>query len=138
MSEITQALQDFAARYTAAWCSQDAAAVASFFATEGSLTINHGTPAIGRSAITAAAQSFMTAFPDLEVRMNCLVAAGERIEYHWMLTGTNTGPRGTGNRVHISGFESWNLDADGLILESLGHFDQSEYDRQLANKSGSS
>ena len=56
-------LRDFAARYTAAWCSQHAASVAAFFSPSGSLTINGGVPAIGRSAITEAAQEFMTAFP---------------------------------------------------------------------------
>ena len=37
-------LRQFATNYTAAWCSQDAASVASFFAEHGSLTINAGTP----------------------------------------------------------------------------------------------
>ena len=62
-------LRDFAMRYPAAWCGQDAANVAVHFSPEGLLTINHGTPAVGRSAITKAAQSFMTAFPDLRVIM---------------------------------------------------------------------
>ena len=85
-------LTDFATRYTAAWCSQNAASVASFFAKDGSLTINQGSPAIGRAAITAAAQGFMTAFPDLIVTMDRLGADRDRITYHWTLTGTNTGP----------------------------------------------
>ena len=45
-------LHEFAARYTAAWCSNNAASVAAFFARDGSLTINGGTPAVGRVAIT--------------------------------------------------------------------------------------
>jgi hypothetical protein len=48
-------LREFATRYTAAWCSQNAASVASFFADRGSLTINDGTPSVGRAAITVAA-----------------------------------------------------------------------------------
>ena len=40
-------LNQFANRYTAAWCSQHAASVASFFAVDGSLKINDGAPAIG-------------------------------------------------------------------------------------------
>jgi uncharacterized protein (TIGR02246 family) len=62
-------LRDFAMRYTVAWCSQNPENVAAHFSPEGSLTINHGTPAAGRNAITKAAQSFMTAFPDLRVIM---------------------------------------------------------------------
>lgn len=124
-------LQDFASRYTAAWCSQDAASVAAFFAEDGSLTINDGVPAIGRQAIAADAQGFMSAFPDMIVAMDELVVDGDRAVYHWTLTGTNTGPGGTGNPVRISGYEEWTIGADGLIAQSLGHFDAAEYQRQL-------
>jgi hypothetical protein len=34
--------------------------------------------------------------------------------------------------VRISGFEEWTIGDDGLIAASLGHYDQAEYDRQLA------
>jgi SnoaL-like domain len=125
------ALRDFAARYTAAWCSQDPASVAAFFAPTGSLTINGGTPAVGAAAITEAAQGFMTAFPDLVVSMEDLVAVGGTIHYKWTLEGTNTRPGGTGNRVHISGYEEWRMGADGLVAESLGHYDAAEYQRQI-------
>ena len=124
-------LNDFAARYTAAWCSQNAASVASFFADQGSLKINDHDPAVGRPAITAAAQGFMTAFPDLLVRMDRLAVNGTRVNYHWTLTGTNSGPGGTGRSVRISGFEDWRFDSDGLIAESKGHFDAADYQRQL-------
>ena len=73
----------------------------------------------------------MTAFPDMVVRLVELREAGERIEFHWHWTGTNTGPGGTGAAVDLTGFESWILDDDGLILESLGHLDAAEYERQL-------
>ena len=46
-------LRDFATRYTAAWCSQHAASVAAHFAADGTLTINGGTPSVGRAAIAA-------------------------------------------------------------------------------------
>lgn len=124
-------MKDFATRYTAAWCSQNAASVAAFFAEQGSLKINDGAPALGRAAITAAAQSFMTAFPDLVVVMDSLVSVHGSPQYHWTLTGTNTGPGGTGKAVRISGYEEWTMGPDGLIASSLGHFDAVEYQRQL-------
>ena len=101
---ITQ-LREFATRYTAAWCSGDPAGVAAFFAPGGSLTINGGTPSVGRSAIAEAAQGFMTAFPDLEVHMDDLLEKQGKVIYQWTLEGTNSGPGGTGKRVRISGFE---------------------------------
>jgi predicted ester cyclase len=124
-------LNDFATRYTAAWCSHDPARVASFYAENGSLRINAEKPAVGRTAITAAAHGFMAAFPDLVVKMDSLKVDGSRVTYHWMLTGTNTGPEGTGKAVRISGYEEWRLGDDDLIAESQGHFDEAHYQRQL-------
>ena len=128
---VTPELRDFAARYTAAWCSQHAASVADFFSPTGSLAINGAAPAVGRAAITASAQDFMTAFPDLVVTMDDLIEDGDRLRYHWTLTGTNTGPGGTGHRVRISGVERWRIGADGLVAESEGSFDAAEYQRQI-------
>lgn len=107
--------------------------VASFYSPNGSLAINGGTPAVGRSAIAEAAQGFITAFPDLQVLMDDLIIQGERAEYHWTLVGTNTGPGGTGHRVRISGFEAWKIGPGHLIIDSRGTFDNAKYQRQLAH-----
>ena len=131
MTPVPDRLRDLAERYTVAWCSQDPARVAAFFSPNGSLRINDGDPAVGRGAITKAAQGFMTAFPDLEVRLEGLHAQGENVVYRWVLTGCNTGPAGRGQRVRIRGFEEWRFGADGLIAESQGHFDAADYQRQL-------
>ena len=120
-----------AEEYTDAWCQHDAAGVASFYAPNGSLTINRGHPAKGREAIAAAAQEFMTAFPDLRVELRKIVQRGDRFVYAWTLTGTNTGPGGMGYPVTISGDETWVIDNDGKITESQGRFDQADYDRQV-------
>jgi predicted ester cyclase len=122
---------DFARRYTEAWCSQDPASVAEHYAPEGSLTINGGPPSVGRAAITEAARSFMTAFPDMRLLMDDLRVQDGGAEFHWTLIGTNSGPGGTGKRVRFSGFEEWTIGDDGLVAESQGRFDQAEYDRQL-------
>jgi ketosteroid isomerase-like protein len=124
-------LRDFAARYTAAWCSRNPASVAAFFSEDGALRVNDDPPAVGRAAVTQVAQSFMNAFPDLRVAMDDLLVDGDDAEYHWTLTGTNTGPEGTGHRVCVSGFEKWHLGRDGLIASSQGNFDAVEYRRQL-------
>jgi len=121
----------FAQSYAAAWCSHDPASVAAHYAPKGSLTINSGTPAVGRAAIAEAALSFITALPDIQVLMDDLVVEDGWIEFRWTFTGTNTGPGGTGNRVRVSGYEEWTMSSDGLIAESQGHYDQAEYDHQL-------
>jgi hypothetical protein len=99
-------LKHLARRYTEAWCSQDPARVAAFFSPDGSLRVNNDQPALGRNAITEVARGFMTAFPDMKVRMDDLLVQNGRIIYRWTLTGNNTGPGGTGHRVSVSGFEN--------------------------------
>lgn len=126
-----QQIAAMAVQYTAAWCSQKPESVAAFFAETGSLKINEGSPAVGRTAIAASAQAFMTSFPDIVVTMDSLHVNGTSAIYHWTLTGTNTGPGGTGKSVHISGYEQWTLDANGNIAQSLGRFDDVEYARQI-------
>jgi predicted ester cyclase len=124
-------LNEFANRYAKAWCSQDPNSVAEFYAEGGSLSVNDAPPAIGRQAIADEARGFMDAFPDMEVTMDDLVGAPDGTVFHWTLTGTNTGQDGGGMRVRISGYEVWQLDSDGLIRESKGHFDSAEYEHQL-------
>jgi ketosteroid isomerase-like protein len=124
-------MKQFAVRYTAAWCSQDPLRVAAFFSEHGSLTINGGAPSIGRAAITETARSFMTGFPDLVVEMDGLEYQDGRYRFRWTLTGTNTGPGGSGRKVRISGYEEWTIGADGLIAESQGRYDQADWDRQV-------
>ncbi len=121
----------FAKRYAEAWCSQNPENVSAFFAENGSLSVNDGPPAVGRAAIAEEARGFMTTFPDMIVTFDKLKSHGDQSEFHWTLTGTNTGPGGTGNKVRISGYELWKVDNDGLIAQSEGHFDTAEYERQL-------
>ena len=128
-------LTDFGTRYAAAWSGQDPVSLASFYNEKGSLTVNGGAPSIGRTAITETAGEFMTAFPDMVVKMDRVSQdVGGHAIFRWTWTGTNTGPGGTGKSVRINGYEEWTIGADGLIAESKGHFDEAEYQRQL--KSG--
>ena len=91
MASDSESLRAFAERYTEAWCSQDAASVAAFFAPNGSLRVNDSDPAVGREAITTVAQGFMSAFPDMKVLMDDLAVDGDQAVYRWTLVGTNTG-----------------------------------------------
>jgi SnoaL-like polyketide cyclase len=118
-------------RYAAAWSSQNPALLASFYAENGSLRVNDGPPSVGRAAIVATAQGFMTAFPDMVVKMSHMSQKEGHPVFNWIWTGTNTGPGGTGRFVRITGYEEWTLNADGLIAESKGHYDEAEYQRQL-------
>ena len=131
MESVPSDVRALAERYTAAWCSRDPTRVAAFYAADGALTVNGGTPNLGREALTDFAEGFMAAFPDMVLHFDRIESDGERINYHWTFVGTNTGPGGTGQRVRFSGFESWLLGDDSLITDSIGTFDEAEYARQL-------
>ena len=131
-------LTEFAKRYAKAWCSRNPEKVAAFFAERGSISVNDGPPAVGRAAIAEIARGFMRDLPDMIVAMDDVLRDSELggrsscdAIFHWTLTGTSTGPGGTGKRVRISGYELWKIDNHGLIAESKGHFDSAEYERQL-------
>jgi hypothetical protein len=125
MAHDREQIEKLARTYTEAWCSHDAGRVADHYVPGGTIAINGGEP----DEITGVAQSFVDAFPDIEVFMDELVFKDDDlVEYHWTFTGTSAE---TGKRVRIPGFEQWTIGADGLIAESLGHYDQAEYDRQL-------
>jgi|ERR1041385_738115 predicted ester cyclase len=127
---IGQDANDLAKRYAAAWCSHYPERVAAFYAKNGSISVNGGSP----TSIGEVARGFMRDFPDMAVIFDRLVKTPDGIEFHWTFTGTNTGPGGTGNKVRLSGYESWTIGSDGLIAESKGHFDAAEYERQLSGR----
>jgi uncharacterized protein (TIGR02246 family) len=124
-------LRDFATRHAAAWSNQDPVTFARFYAENGSLTVNDREPSVGRDAIEATARAFMTGFPDMVVELVDVRQKVSHAVFNWHWTGTNTGPGGTGNAVDLRGYEEWTLGRDGLILESRGHYDDAEYQRQL-------
>ena len=117
-------LNDFAARYTKAWCSQNPESVAAFFAEDALLTVNGGSP----TPALEVARGFMRDFPDMTLTFDKIEPRAERIAFHWTLIGTYAG---TGNHVQISGYELWKINDAGLIAESSGHFDAREYERQV-------
>jgi hypothetical protein len=126
-------LQEFAERYTQAWNSGEPEQVASFYGPNASLMINGGEPNTGHPAIRAVAESFMAGYPDLQISFDGLEERDGRILYHWTFAGHNSGPGGTGNPVRISGHESWLIGDDGLIADSLGNYDEEDWERQVGD-----
>ena len=122
------AIRKMAERYTDAWCSRSATAVASFFDEQGQSTVNGGPPAIGRAAIASEMQAFFADFPDLALQMDDIRSGGNQAVYLWTLTGSNSG---TGNAVQISGWQNWRLTDDLLIVEADGGFGATEYERRI-------
>lgn len=94
--------------------------------------INGGEPAKGRAEVAEMAKGFFDGFPDLVVRMDNIRTSGNYCAFLWTLQGTNSGPEGTGKPIEISGWECWRLNDAGEVAESAGHFDDVDFQRQLA------
>lgn len=122
-------IEELARSYTEAWCSHDVGRVVDHFVPGGTIVFNGGEPV----RIEEVAKFFVAAYPDGELFMDDLVFKEDSVEYHWTVTGTRAD---TGKRVRIAGFEEWTIGADGLIAESLRHYDEAEYDRQLRHGIG--
>ena len=69
----------------------------------------------------------MASVPDLTVEMTRLERQGDRVVYHWTLSGTHAD---SGNAVSIDGTESWLLTEDGLIGDVQETFDTEAWMRQ--------
>ena len=130
------ALWDLAMRCAAAWSNQDPQGMASCYEERGSQSINDGPPVVGRAELAAVAASYMAAFPDLKISLDHLLVAGNAAFFVWTLTGTNTGPRGTGKPVRVSGIEVWEMGESGLIAKSRGYYDAAAYEHQLVHGLG--
>ena len=129
----SRAIWELVLRASKAWSSQDPEGMAACYEETASLTINGGTPSTGRVELAATAASYMEAFPDLRVSVDHVLVAGNSAFWVWTLTGTNTGPGGTGNRVRVSGIEVWTISDSGLVANSIGYYDAATYERQLAH-----
>ncbi len=124
-------LEVFAKSYAQVWSGIRPEFVAMFFEENGSLKLNENKPAVGRAQIADVAQGFMRDLPDMVISYDSLVTKATGTEFHWTLTATNSGPRGTGNKVKVSGYELWQMGENGRILKSQGHFPTEEYNSQL-------
>ncbi len=125
-------LWDLAVRCSRAWSANDPTGMAACYEEHQRSSINGADPAVGRTALAAVAASYMEAFPDLQVSLDQLLTAGNSAFFVWTLTGTNTGPGGSGHRVRVSGVEVWNMGDSGLIASSQGYYDADTYERQIA------
>jgi uncharacterized protein (TIGR02246 family) len=115
--------------YTAAWNSGSPTAIAACYAQDGQIVINNGEPWEGRDRVAAMAEGFFAEVPNLSLVCDGIRGAGDHVVYLWTFTGTHSG---TGKPLSISGWEEWDIDADGKVKASRGWYDAADYARQVA------
>jgi|HubBroStandDraft_5_1064220.scaffolds.fasta_scaffold371633_2 uncharacterized protein (TIGR02246 family) len=133
MTDNSDTIGKLADAYARAWSSGSPPAVAAHFATGGRIVINRSAPLVGPAAIAEMAAGFFAAFPGMVVTCDDVRSAGNHVLFAWTLEGRHAE---TKNSVRVSGWEEWELDADGKIASSLGWFDAEEYERQIRDGVG--
>ncbi len=126
-----KAVAEMAAAYTAAWNSKSAEAVASFYATDGEITINRGEPWSGRARVQDMAAGFYADVPDLTLICDDLRVSGTHAIFVWTFTGHDAE---SGNALNVRGWEEWELGDDLKVKASRGWFDADDYGRQAAGE----
>jgi steroid delta-isomerase-like uncharacterized protein len=97
--------------------------------------VNHGqTREVGLAEDQAAARGWKSAFPDMVMTADKLIAEGDLVTVLWSARGTNTG-RGnglpaTGKTLSGRGITIWKI-VDGRIREEWSAFDQLSIMQQL-------
>jgi len=126
-----QAVSQITDAYTAAWNTGSPDAVAAFYAEDGEIVINRGSPWKGRAGVAQMAAGFFEDVPDLTLVCDGIRVAGDHVAYLWSFTGTHAA---TGKPLRVSGWEEWDLDGDRKVVASRGWFDADDYARQTTSR----
>lgn len=93
-----------------------------------------GTPPTGPAGQKQVADDFRAAFPDLEYRVDMLVAENDLVVARWTMRGTNTGQWGkvpaTNRTINVSGVNIFRLE-NGKVVEIWNHRDDLGMREQL-------
>jgi len=88
----------------------------------------------GSDDLKASFKDFFTAYPDIHIKTNFMIAEGDTVMAHVSLTGTNSGAQGnmpaTNKQVNIDGVDVIVL-KDGKATERWGFFDTQKMMEQL-------
>lgn len=93
-----------------------------------------GNPLSGPAGQKQIAGDFRSAFPDLHMTVDVMIAEGDMVVARWTTEGTNTGAWGsipaTGKHVKFSGVNIFRV-ADGKVVEIWNHRDDLGVMQQL-------
>jgi steroid delta-isomerase-like uncharacterized protein len=106
---------------TAAWNRGDAAGVVAHTREDATFRdMSAPEPVRGRAALQAAAQAYMTAFPNLHVEDTSSICEGDRLVQEWVATGTHDGPlmglEPTHRSTRTEGCTVVQFDAEGQVV----------------------
>jgi uncharacterized protein (TIGR02246 family) len=129
MSFDRKAIERLAEAYTSAWNTGSPQSVAAYFAENGEIVINRGTPWRGRAGVAEMAAGFFADVPDMNLVCDGVRCAGPHVVYLWTFKGHAAK---TGNALTVRGWEEWDLGDELKVKASRGWYDSEDYGRQVA------
>ena len=122
----------------AGWNDKDVSAVDSFMAEPFIRRVNNVTTASNRKELAANMQVYITAFPDLHLTIDDVVATEDHVILNWTITGTNTGIFGeiqaTGKKVKVTGITRMDFNESGKIVYEDVFFNELSLLQQLGHR----
>jgi predicted ester cyclase len=94
----------------------------------------------GRSELLKLTQRLTTAFPDMHIQDEYVLADGNRAAVEYIMQGTQTGPytrpdgtqlAPTGRPVRVRGIDFMEFDRAGLLSELVVVYNESDFESQL-------
>jgi len=124
-----KSIESLAAAYTTAWNTGSSESVAAYYAENGEIVINRGTPWRGSSGIAKMAAGFFADVSGMKLTCDGVRCSGSHVIYLWTFTGHAAM---TGNALTVHGWEEWDVGDDLKVKASRGWYDAEDYARQVA------
>jgi len=122
----------------AGWNGKDISVVDSFMAEPFTRRVNNVPTASNRKELAANMQVYITAFPDLHLTIDDVVATDDHVILNWTIRGTNTGIFGeiqaTGKKVTVSGITRMDFNEAGKIVYEDVFFNELSLLQQLGHR----
>jgi len=119
------------------WNEKDLDAVDTYYSENLVRQVNGVKLAARRNELKANMQLYFTAFPDLKLELDHMIADKSEIYLSWTITGSNTGVFGelspTGKRIKISGITRMDFDDDGKIAVEQVYYNELSLMQQLGH-----
>ena len=122
------------------WNQQKKESIAKMFAADGQAhgLASDGGPLRGPQAFETFHHAFLSAFPDLKVEVEDVIAEGDKVAIRWRASGTlrgdGLGVKPTGRSMAITGISMVRV-RDGLIVDGWNNFDVLGMHRQVGTLS---
>jgi len=119
------------------WNEKDLEAIDTFFSESIVRQVNGVNLASRKSELKANIQLYFTAFPDLKLELDHVMADNNEVYLNWTLTGSNTGVFGelppTGKKIKISGITRMDFDDEGKIAVEQVYYNELSLMQQLGH-----